>query len=402
MDKYFELDVKTVIAYVDEKLNFFDKDAKVTSVEIGDGNLNLVFRLADENTEKSIIVKQALPYLRAAGESWPLDIRRGKIESEILKIEYELTDGLVPDVLFYDDDDMFCMMMEDLSDYVIMRTGLLNVEQYPNFADQITDFLVKTLLLTSDVVVEHKKKKGMVKAFINPELCEITEQLVYMEPFGTYERNNIEPLLVDFAKEYLENDNELRCEVAKLKFDFMNHAQALLHGDLHTGSIFVNKEQTKVIDPEFAFFGPMAYDIGALMANLLMNYLSTVYMVKDEGKKKVHLEWLKQTTENTLDMFKEKFLELWPSVVTDDMGKVPGFAEWYLNDVIVNTAGVAGCEMSRRSVGFAQVIDLNNIADEKQRAEAKKKNVMMAKELIMNRSNIVTGKDYVDILVKYI
>ncbi len=55
----------------------------------------------------------------------------------------------------------------------------------------------------------------------------------------------------------------------------MNNAQALLHGDLHTGSIFVNQDSTKVIDPEFAFYGPMAYDIGALIANLTMNYIST-------------------------------------------------------------------------------------------------------------------------------
>ena len=34
----------------------------------------------------------------------------------------------------------------------------------------------------------------------------------------------------------------------------MNNAQALLHGDLHTGSIFANEQGVKVIDPEFAFY----------------------------------------------------------------------------------------------------------------------------------------------------
>ena len=34
----------------------------------------------------------------------------------------------------------------------------------------------------------------------------------------------------------------------------MTNAQALLHGDLHTGSVFVRDDSTKVIDPEFAFY----------------------------------------------------------------------------------------------------------------------------------------------------
>lgn len=401
MKNYYELDVNTVVKYVQDKLNYFDADAQIVCREIGDGNLNLVFHIKNENSDKSVIVKQALPYVRAAGEDWPLDIGRGEIESKILKIEYDLTEGLVPEVYLYD-NDMACMVMEDLSDYVIMRTGLMNVEQYPNFAEQISDFLVKTLLLTSDVVVEHKEKKGMVKEFINPELCEITEDLVYTEPFGTYERNNIEDFLIDFAKEHLENDQELRCEVAKLKFDFMNNAQALLHGDLHSGSIFVNQEQTRVIDPEFAFYGPMAYDIGALIANLIMNYLSTIGRVDDEAKREKHCNWLLDATEKCIDLFAEKFLALWPEVVTDDMAKVPGFAEWYLNDVLVNTAGVTGCEMVRRTVGFAQVKDLNDIPDEAKREKAKKTNLLMAKELIKNRANITTGKDYIAVIKKYV
>ena len=54
----------------------------------------------------------------------------------------------------------------------------------------------------------------------------------------------------------------------------MTQSQSLLHGDLHTGSIMVSKNETKIIDPEFAFYGPMGFDIGALIANLLMNYFS--------------------------------------------------------------------------------------------------------------------------------
>lgn len=401
MEKYYELTTETVIKYVNEKIHFFADDAICECKEIGDGNINLVFRIKDIKNNKSLIVKQALPYVRAAGEDWPLDIGRGAIETKILEIEYKLTEGLVPKVYLFD-DEMFCMVMEDLSDYIIMRYGLLEYETYPNFADQMSDFLVKTLLLTSDVVMGHKEKKDRVKEFINPELCEITEDLVYTEPFNIGARNNMEDFLADFHKKELVEDQALKLEVAKLKFDFMNKAQALLHGDLHTGSIFVNKEYTKVIDPEFAFYGPMAYDIGALMANLVMNYISTDATLEDPSQREKQKGYLLEIIVQVIDLFKEKSLKIWNEVVTDKMAKVEGFKEWYMNDVLVNTAGVTGCEMIRRSVGFAHIKDLDSIPNDSKREVAKKNNILLAKEFVKNRSQIVSGKDYVEYIKKYI
>lgn len=401
MKNYYELNEKTVIEYVNDKLDFFADDAVYECNEIGDGNLNLVFRIRDTKNDKSIIVKQALPYVRAAGEDWPLDINRGEIETRILKIEYELTDGLVPEVYLFD-GDMFCMAMEDLYDYKIMRYGLMDFVQYPKFAEQISDFLVKTLLLTSDVVMEHKEKKDSVKAFINPELCEITEDLVYTEPFHIGARNDMEESIKEYHETEIVNDKELALEVAKLKFDFMNNAQALLHGDLHTGSIFVNQENTKVIDPEFAFYGPMAYDIGALLANLIMNYISTEARCEDEELKKKHKDYLLQTIKDTVNLFKSKALKLWDEAVTDKMAKTPGFKEFYINDVLVNTAGVTGCEMVRRTVGFAHVKDLDGIEDDSKRAKAKMDNLNLAKILIKNREEITTGEDYLKLIENHL
>jgi 5-methylthioribose kinase len=401
MSKYVELNEKTVVEYVNNKMDFFAPDAEYVCNEIGDGNLNLVFRVKDTKNNKSLIVKQALPYVRAAGEDWPLDIGRGEIETHILNIEYDLTDGLVPKVYFYD-TDMYCMAMEDLDNYIIMRYGLLDYIQYPNFAEQISDFLVKTLLLTSDVVMEHKAKKESVKSFINPELCEITEDLVYTEPFHVGARNNMEEALIKFHQEEIVEDEELAREVAKLKFDFMNNAQALLHGDLHTGSIFVNQESTKVIDPEFAFYGPMAYDIGALIANLIMNYISTKASLEEGELRSKHEKFLLDAIRDVVDMFKSKALELWDEVVTDKMAKSKGFKEYYINDVLVNTAGVAGCEMVRRTVGFAHVKDLDGIANDEKRIKAKKENLHLAKILIKNRTEIVTGEEYLRLIEKYL
>ncbi len=47
-------------------------------VEVGDGNLNLVFLI--DGPAGSLCVKQSLPYVRAAGESWPLPLDRAFFE----------------------------------------------------------------------------------------------------------------------------------------------------------------------------------------------------------------------------------------------------------------------------------------------------------------------------------
>lgn len=62
--------------------------------------------------------------------------------------------------------------------------------------------------------------------------------------------------------------------MASFQFRFCERAQALLHGDLHTGSIMVTPDSTQVIDPEFGFYGPMGFDIGAFIGNLILAYFS--------------------------------------------------------------------------------------------------------------------------------
>ena len=50
--------------------------------EVGDGNLNLVFIV--EGPVGKVVVKQALPYVRLVGESWPLPLKRTFFEFHAL------------------------------------------------------------------------------------------------------------------------------------------------------------------------------------------------------------------------------------------------------------------------------------------------------------------------------
>ena len=96
---------------------------------------------------------------------------------------------------------------------------------------------------------------------------------------------------MEFVKKEIYEDKELVLEAGKLKNNFMNNAQALIHGDLHSGSIFLNRESTKVLDPEFAFYGPMGYDIGNVIGNLYFAW-ANIYFTKNHDDSKEFLEWI--------------------------------------------------------------------------------------------------------------
>ncbi|MEL7657061.1 MAG: S-methyl-5-thioribose kinase, partial [Bacillota bacterium] len=219
-DTYFLMKTEDIAEYVQEKLKFFPEGARLECKEIGDGNLNYVFRLKDADTGRSVIVKQAGESLRISAEM-KLSTDRGRIEAKILGIQGQYAPGLVPEVYLYD-DVMCALSMQDMVGHTMMRTGLINHETYPLFADHISTFLVNSLLLTTDVVMGHKEKKENVKAFINPDLCEISEDLVFSEPFIDYNnRNNVFPANKEFIQKELYDDKKLHLEAAKCKFDFM-------------------------------------------------------------------------------------------------------------------------------------------------------------------------------------
>ena len=113
------------------------------------------------------------------------------------------------------------------------------------------------------------------------------------------------------VQEEIENNDDLKIAVSRLKIKFMSETQSLLHGDLHTGSIMVTENDTKVIDPEFAFYGPMGFDTGALIANLLMSYFSQAGHEKKIGDRKHYKKWLLETIKTIWIEFEKKFLKLW-------------------------------------------------------------------------------------------
>lgn len=392
--KYFLMKAEEVPDYVRTKLpDFFAKDAKLTSAEIGDGNLNYVFRVCDEVSGKTIIVKQAGVELRIS-KDMHLSTDRGRIEAKILSIQEKFAPGLVPHVYLYD-GTMCAITMEDMVGHTMMRTGLLQHTIYPRFAEDISTFMARSLLLSTDVVMDHKEKKELVKSFINPDLCDLTEHLVYTEPYNDdAHRNHVFASNADFVKKEIYDDEALHLEAAKLKFQFMNDAQSLIHGDLHTGSIFINQQHMYVFDPEFAFYGPMGYDVGNVLANMFFAWCNGDATIADAAARQKFCGWVLQTIADIVDKFSAKFRKIYEENVHDAMAKTPGFLDYYLGTVLADTAGVTGIELIRRTVGIANVKDITSIADTEKRTRAERIIITLAKHCIMHRAEMKTGKDY--------
>ena len=355
----------------------FPEGAALQCDEIGDGNLNYVFRVADPESGKSVILKQALPYAKVVGESWPLTLQRAQIEADALRKHGEFVPNLVPAV-YATDAVLALTVMEDLSHLTIAREGLIAGKAYPQLSTDIGEYLARTLFQTSDFALHPFEKKKLAVAFSNPELCKITEDLIFTDPFFDNETNDFEPELKG-AVEALWANKTLQLEAAKLKFSFLTEAEALLHGDLHTGSIFASDSETKVIDPEFAYYGPIGFDVGLFLANLIFQSLT-----RSGDQRQVILSHIERTWET----FEARFTDLWKNKGIEAYQQTAGYREFIIEKIFRDALGFAGCELIRRTIGLAHVKDLDGIEDNSRRIELKEQALQFGEKLILQRAEV--------------
>jgi 5-methylthioribose kinase len=262
-----------------------------------------------------------------------------------------------------------------------MRKGLMDRNQYPLFAGDIGHFLAHTLYYTSDLGMNQQEKKLQQGRFINPELCKITEDLIFDDPYRDAETNNFEEHLRDVV-EAIWQDNGLLLEVAQLREKFLTRSEALLHGDLHTGSIFIRPDSTKVIDPEFAYYGPMGFDIGAVLANLLLNFAAQEGWSPDPAERTEYRSYLLNSVKDVWNHFEKEFRSLWSRHSSDRMFRTTGYQDLYMLRLLQDTFGFAGAKMVRRVIGLAHVADIDKIEDAAARERAQRLALAIGTELI--------------------
>lgn len=380
MSQYRTFTASDAVAYAQQFGGLDDPSALVDAQEVGDGNLNLVFKIFDKQGVSRIVVKQALPYVRCVGESWPLTLDRARLEAQTLVEHYHHCPQHTVKILHFD-PELAVMVMEDLSDHKIWRGELINNIYYPQAARQLGEYLAQTLFHTSDFYLHPHDKKAMVARFINPEMCEITEDLFFNDPYVVHERNNY-PAALENDVAALRTDSQLRLAVASLKHRFFAHSEALLHGDIHSGSLFVAEGSLKAIDAEFGYVGPIGFDIGTAIGNLLLNFcgLPGHMGVRDAAAAR---EQRLTDIQELWHSFAERFQALASEKTRDVALAYPGYASAFLQKIWHDAIGFCGTELIRRSVGLSHVADLDTISDEEMRHACLKHAITLGKALIV-------------------
>jgi 5-methylthioribose kinase len=367
-------------------------------VEVGDGNLNFVYFVSSRaQPERSIVVKQALPYVRLVGEDWPLTRHRADREAHALRRFAALCPQHVP-VVFHADSAQSLIAMQHLREHLILRKGLISGVVYPQLADHLSTYLAQTLFHGSDLYLDADVKKQAVASTINSELCKITEDLIFTYPFEDHPSNLYSKALPRAAIERLHQPR-VRLAAAQMKWAFMNQAETLLHGDLHTGSVMVNQTGTYVIDPEFAYYGPIGFDVGLLLANFLTAYLSQDWQRVQAGQSAVPYQaWLLEQVSGVWTGFADQFLALWAGheaqATTGFMGSgrdaqsLALYRQAFMRRLFSDTLGFAACELARRTLGMAQVAEIAAIPDAQARALIEIRTLHLAEQLLLQREHI--------------
>jgi 5-methylthioribose kinase len=166
---------------------------------------------------------------------------------------------------------------------------------------------------------------------------------------------------------------------------------ALCHGDLHAGSVMVAPGGAsvmrmasgappivKVIDPEFAIYGPPGLDLGCLFSSYVLAALA----------RSVALGTTRDERARELGELRDAVAAIWEAY-TGAMSE-RGVPAAVLEAISADAAGFAGCEVARTALGFAGVRGLP-IEDADVKAKAEATALDIAVRCIRGRSAGVAG-----------
>ena len=326
------------------EIGIFEPDTEFRVEEIGDGNLNTVYRVSDTaRPECSIVLKYAPPYIKVLGPDYPLSTERLTYESRALDVYNRLVSGTAP-AQYNFDAEAAVIAMEDLRNARVLRADLIAGTVDIAIAEQIGRFMGIVHSQTYVDNVDRETAQHYKRQFANTTMQSITADYVFTFPYTEHETNFWTPGLESDVQQ-LKTDTDFLRQVAHLKQIFLTAQQGVTHGDLHTGSVLLQNDTAKVIDAEFAFYGPVGFDLGLYWANYLLSYFShqDALSVQSALKTAIRQTWRTYTAE-----FK----------IVD-----AGLKARTLQNIFHDAVGFAGLEMLRRLIGAAHVKDIEGIVD---------------------------------------
>lgn len=219
---------------------------------------------------RTLIVKQSRGYV----EKFPTiaaPANRAVIEGRFYQKTQTIPalSGQMPQLLGIDDENNI-LMLEDLgaaSDFTFLYQPCRQLSE----AD--------ALALTGYLSALHRQFMTQTPdpAFANRAMRTLNNEHITHYPFladNGFDLDTIQPGLQELSMPYKRNA-DLKTIIRALGELYVAEGETdkpvtLLHGDYYPGSWLQTASGTKIIDPEFCFYGPAEFDLGVMIAHLMM------------------------------------------------------------------------------------------------------------------------------------
>lgn len=318
--------------------------------EIGDGNINNVFRV--RCADGSFVLKQSMPYVRV-DTSWSLSTDRIHHEAEAYRQWARFVPEAVPE-LFVHDRERCLVCVEDLADHVVWRTALDEGSPHSGAIDTLGVLVARIAFHTGSLRVAQNAPSPLRACVPNAEMSALMDNLVFCEPYVEHERNTF-PAMVAGDVARIRADPEVLALVGRMRRRYVTTAEALIHGDLHTGSVMVSPTSCKVIDCEFSAYGPVGWDLGQLAGNLLVAVGRAQVLGRDPAVTVAMVPRLWAS-------FATELRALW--AVRADRDVTDAFLEGWLVELGQDARRYAACEILRRVIG--NIVDFATLDERSQ------------------------------------
>ena len=260
---YLSVDDQARLQAYLKQLEFLLPEEQVTVVApAGEGNMNLTLRVF--TNRRHFILKQSRPWV-AKFPDLDAPVNRIAVEREYLtavqrdrRLAYHS-----PELLRYDPDN-FVLLLEDLG----TEGDLTDIYRRDH---RLLDGEIEQLLQYA--VALHGLEPGDDYPQ-NLALRQLNHAHIFDLPFrpdNGFPLDALQPGLARIARP-LQEDERLRARAAELGAIYLaTDGSRLIHGDFYPGSFLRGEHGVYVIDGEFSFRGRPEFDLGVLLAHLLLS-----------------------------------------------------------------------------------------------------------------------------------
>lgn len=227
----------------------------------GEGNMNVVVRVRTDR--QSFILKQARPWVHKYPQV-PAPMDRIGVEAQFYQLLGKATSlsSFTPKLIGYDADN-FLLALEDLGEG-IDYTYLYRPDQLLTLSD------VEPLMTFLSALHTVQRTDEATDFPDNRAMRQLNHEHIFNFPYRLdtgFDLDTVQPGLEDLSLPYKTN-HELKQKISQLGEIYLQAGNTLIHGDYYPGSWLKVADGTKVIDPEFGFFGRAEFDLGVMLAHL--------------------------------------------------------------------------------------------------------------------------------------